>query len=80
MYLEIVTPDKTIYTGEVKAVQLPGSNGSFEVLKNHAPIVSTLESGMVKVIDLHEQETLIQVISGVVEVVDNNVVVLAEKI
>jgi F-type H+-transporting ATPase subunit epsilon len=45
MYLEIITPDKNIYKGEVDYVNLPGADGSFGVLKDHAPIISTLKEG-----------------------------------
>ena len=47
MFLEIITPDKNIFEGEVKLVQVPGSKGTFEILKNHAPIISTLEKGKI---------------------------------
>ena len=49
MQLEIITPEKKIFSGEVEAVQLPGLDGSFQVLKGHAPIISALQEGMVKV-------------------------------
>ena len=45
MFLEIVSPEKTLFTGDVSSVQLPGSEGSFQILNNHAPIVSTLKKG-----------------------------------
>jgi len=43
MILEIITPDKVVYSGQVKLVRLPGSQGSFEILNHHAPIISTLD-------------------------------------
>ncbi|MFM7767418.1 MAG: F0F1 ATP synthase subunit epsilon, partial [Bacteroidota bacterium] len=49
MYLEIITPEYKIFSGDVDAVQLPGLDGSFQVLKGHAPIISALQSGKVKV-------------------------------
>ncbi len=49
MQLEIITPDKKIFKGEVDAVQLPGLDGSFQVLKGHAPIISALAKGTVKI-------------------------------
>lgn len=49
MYLEIITPENKIFSGDVEAVQLPGLDGSFQVLKGHAPIISALQSGKVKV-------------------------------
>ncbi|MDX5405211.1 MAG: F0F1 ATP synthase subunit epsilon [Bacteroidota bacterium] len=49
MYLEIITPEKKIFQGEVDAVQMPGTEGLFQVLKGHAPIISTLKDGQVKI-------------------------------
>ena len=48
MFIEIVSPEKTLYTGDVTSVHLPGSEGSFQILNNHAPIVSTLKNGQIK--------------------------------
>ena len=80
MYLEIVTPDKTVFTGEIKLIQLPGSLGSFEVLKNHAPLISTLDNGKLRIVENNGKEQIFNVQGGVVEAMDNNVLVLAEKI
>ena len=77
MYLEIVTPEANLYSGEVDLVQLPGSNGSFELMKNHAPIISTLETGKVKVV-VEKEETNFDISGGIIECHDNNVIVLAE--
>ena len=52
MLLEIIAPDQKLYSGEVDLVQVPGSKGSFEILRNHAPIISTLEQGQIKIVDL----------------------------
>jgi F-type H+-transporting ATPase subunit epsilon len=79
MHLEIITPDKTIFKGEVESATFPGSMGSFQVLKNHAPIISTLDKGKLKYVGkggTHEMT----VDGGVVEVLDNNINVLVEKI
>ncbi len=78
MYLEIVTPEKTLYAGEVDLVQVPGSKGSFEILRNHAPIISSLATGKLRVIDKKGDEAFFDVTGGVVECINNNVVVLAE--
>ena len=79
MYLELITPDKKVFEGEVSSAALPGTLGSFEVLNNHAPIISSLAKGAVK---LKTQDGLItfQIDGGVVEVINNKLVVLAEKI
>ncbi|HYG39874.1 MAG TPA: ATP synthase F1 subunit epsilon [Cytophagales bacterium] len=76
MYLEVITPDKRLFEGEVTAVQLPGTAGSFEVLNNHAPLISTLEAGSVRVKN-SQGEVKIPVTGGLVEVLNNKVTVLA---
>jgi F-type H+-transporting ATPase subunit epsilon len=80
MYLEIITPDKKIFEGEVNLVQLPGSKGSFTILKNHAPIISTLNKGTVKVEDVSGKEYEFNVGGGVVENSANKVIVLVESV
>jgi len=83
MLLEIVTPNTTIYKGEVSLVRVPGSKGSFAVMQNHAPITSTLEPGQIKVIEGDKDKTEIFFnISevGVIEVKKNHVVVLSDSI
>ena len=79
MYLEIITPDKKVFEGEVKLVQLPGSKGGFEILTNHAPIISTLEKGTIKVQDMNNQEHLFEVNGGVIENKSNKIIVLVES-
>jgi F-type H+-transporting ATPase subunit epsilon len=79
MYLEIITPDKKVFEGEVNLVQLPGSKGSFTILKNHAPIISTLDKGTIKVLDDSGKEHLFNVTGGVIENLANKVVVLVES-
>jgi len=76
MNIEIVTPDENIYSGEIKLVKLPGTDGSFEVLKNHAALISTLEKGEIKVIDTNNDIKLFNIKDGVVEVLNNNITVL----
>jgi F-type H+-transporting ATPase subunit epsilon len=79
MTLEILTPDKKVYEGEANSVTLPGTLGQFEILNNHAPIISTLEDGKLIVRNSGKEEVfLIQ--GGVVECVNNVVTVLAEGI
>ncbi|MGK6350078.1 ATP synthase F1 subunit epsilon [Parapedobacter sp. DT-150] len=79
MKLTIITPDKPVFDGNVTSVTVPGTAGSFEVLENHAPIVSTLEDGKV-IIRTGKSEEVINIIGGVVEVIHNNITVLAEGI
>lgn len=80
MLLEIITPDKTVYSGKVKLIQLPGSKGTFEMLKNHAPIISTLEKGKIKVEEESGEVLFFDVDGGVVENKDNKIIVLAESV
>ncbi len=79
MLLEIITPDKRIYSGKVKLVQLPGSLGSFEILKNHAPIISILDKGKIKVEEESGQILFFEVVGGVIENKDNKIIVLVES-
>jgi len=79
MQLEILTPDKKVFEGEVTSVNLPGTMGAFEVLNQHAPLISTLEDG--KLIIRHGGKEEVYLINGgVVEVLNNKVMVLAEGI
>ncbi|MEI8112953.1 MAG: ATP synthase F1 subunit epsilon [Bacteroidia bacterium] len=80
MVLEILTPDKKIYSGKVKLVKLPGTKGTFELLKNHAPIISTLEKGTIKVVEENGNELFFEVDGGVAENKDNKIIVLAESV
>ncbi len=77
MFLEIVTPLETLFSGEVKKVKVPGTGGSFGILKNHAPIISSLIKGEVKIIDTNGKEDFFKINGGVVEVLKNNVIILA---
>jgi F-type H+-transporting ATPase subunit epsilon len=75
MQLEILTPDKTVFSGEVDSVTLPGSGGQFQVLKNHAALVSSLEKGNIKLM-VNKVEQQFEIGGGVVEVLNNKIVVL----
>lgn len=78
MHLEMITPDKTLFKGEVDLIQLPGVDGSFEILKNHAPLIAFLKKGNVKVIDPEKNKHFIEINGGVIEVKKNKVIILAE--
>ncbi len=91
MNLEILTPEKKLYSGEVYGVQMPGISGSFEVLEKHAPIVSALKAGQLKILKdkptgsggsagFGEQNhfAYFNIQSGFVEVINNKVTVLVE--
>ena len=79
MYLEIVTPDQKVFEGEVISATFPGIDGSFQVLNNHAPLLSTLRKGTIVYKDKKEEYEVV-VDGGVVEVLNNKVVVLAEAL
>ncbi len=79
MHLEIITPDKTIFKGEVDSATFPGSKGSFQVLKNHAALISALDRGKV-IYKSGDTENEIMVNGGIVEVLKNNIILLAEEI
>lgn len=93
MILEIVSPEAALFKGEVTSVSLPGVDGSFQILNNHAPIVSILKQGMVKIeasnfkfekevadkfTKVNEQTYLLAINSGTIEMKDNKVIVLAD--
>ena len=79
MNLEILTPEKKVFSGDVYGVQLPGITGSFEVLEKHAPLVSALKNGRFKILkDKNNHLAYFDIQSGFVEVINNNVAVLVE--
>jgi F-type H+-transporting ATPase subunit epsilon len=78
MILEILTPDKKVFSGDVYGVQLPGIYGLFEVLDKHAPLVSALKDGKLKILKDKTQSTSYTIQSGFVEVLNNKTVVLVE--
>ena len=92
MYLEIISPETTVFSGEVNSLILPGTDGSFQLLENHAPIVSTLQAGNVTIkgnISLKEEvksrfesvgknELVYPITSGTVEMRDNKIILLSD--
>jgi F-type H+-transporting ATPase subunit epsilon len=78
MHLEIITPDRKVFAGEVSSAKFPGVGGQFEVLENHAPLISALQAGEVSVTGATGREAF-RITGGVVEVLRNSVVVLAES-
>ncbi|MDR0713567.1 MAG: ATP synthase F1 subunit epsilon [Bacteroidales bacterium] len=81
MLLEVITPQRTVFSGEVSLVKVPGSKGSFEILKNHAPVISTLSAGELKFDVPDSGEThYYKVGNGVVEVKNNHVIVLVDSL
>ncbi len=80
MKIEIITPDKKIFAGEIKSVRVPGKKGSFQVLKDHAPIISTLDSGPVRMVDQEDKEIIYEITGGVIEVKANKIIILADSV
>ncbi len=80
MKIEIITPDKKVYDGDVKSVRVPGKKGSFQVLKDHAPIISTLENGTVTMLEMDGTERKFEISGGVVEVKANKIILLADSV
>ena len=91
MHLEIISPEKTLFKGEVDSILFPGTYGDFQVLNNHAPIVSTLTKGKVKIIgkisidegvkdnfEYTDRETILDIESGTVEMNNNQVTLLVD--
>jgi F-type H+-transporting ATPase subunit epsilon len=79
MTLEILTPEQKLFSGEVYGVQMPGISGLFEVLDKHAPLVSALKAGRVKVLRDKQNHTIhYDITGGFVEVLNNKVTLLAE--
>lgn len=79
MNVEIITPDMIIYNGDAELVQLPGIDGSFEILKNHAPFISALKKGKIKIRKSKEsKDEFFEINGGVIEVLNDKVLVLAE--
>ena len=78
MVLEILTPEKKIYSGEVYGVQLPGIDGLSEVLNKHAPLVSALKKGNLKILKDKANSSSYSIESGFVEVLENKATVLVE--
>lgn len=76
LHLEIVTPDKIVYEGLVKLIEVPGEKGRFTLLRHHAPIIASLVEGMVRVVGKNGIEDIFKCSGGVLECRDNNVTIL----
>jgi len=78
MVLEILTPEQKVFSGDVYGVQLPGIGGSFEILDKHAPLVSALKAGNLKILKSRNSFSSYNIQSGFVEVLNNKTTVLVE--
>ncbi len=80
LYLEIITPAKIVFKGNIESITIPGVEGSFQVLKNHAPLISIFEVGIVKIKVDTNNTKYFSTGGGTVEVLNNNVLVLADSL
>lgn len=80
MHLEIITPEKRLFEGSVKIIRVPGINGPFAILDNHAPIISLLEAGKIKVDKTDGNTDIFQIKSGIIEVKNNKIIILADEL
>ncbi|HJH60441.1 MAG TPA: ATP synthase F1 subunit epsilon [Bacteroidetes bacterium] len=78
MKIEIITPDKRLYNGDTDLVQLPGIDGLFEILNNHAPMIAALGAGKIKIRELNGKLSYFEIKGGVLEVLNNKILVLAD--
>lgn len=78
MNIEIITPDHSLFNGEANAVSVPAIDGSLGILNNHAPLISALKAGKVKVTLTNGKEEFFEINGGVAEVLNNKVIILAE--
>ncbi len=80
IFLEIITPSKVAFTGKVKSITIPGTLGNFQVLFNHAPLLSTFDIGRIKIVDMNDIVTEFTTGGGSVEVLKNKVLILADSL
>ncbi|MAQ70391.1 MAG: ATP synthase F1 subunit epsilon [Flavobacteriales bacterium] len=78
MKVEILTLENILLSEEVKSVIVPGKSGQFEILNNHAPIISLLNEGTIKVTHMNDEKTDFQILGGSIEMSNNKIIILAE--
>ncbi|MFA5804118.1 MAG: F0F1 ATP synthase subunit epsilon [Melioribacteraceae bacterium] len=79
IFVEIITPSKSAYKGQIKSITVPGTLGNFQVLFNHSPMLSTFEIGKIKLSDFNDKEIEYATSGGTVEVNDNKILILADS-
>lgn len=79
MLLEILTPEQKVFSGNVYGIQLPGIEGSFEILEKHAPMIASLGIGKMKILKDKSNTELYEIAGGFAEVLNNKVSVLIES-
>ena len=77
MTVEILTPEKKFFSGDAESIMLPGADGKFEILKDHAPLISSLKEGEIR-IRQNGKDTSVKIKSGFVEVLNNKINVMVE--
>lgn len=80
MRIEIITPEEKVYEGDIRSMKVPGKKGAFQVLKDHASIVSTLVRGKITLTDMNGIDSEFEIEGGVVEVHKNKIILLAESV
>ena len=80
MNLTVLTPDNEIFQGEVASVKVPGADGQFEVLKDHAPVVAALSEGIVRLIKSDNQKMTFNINKGFIEVLNNKIALLVQGV
>lgn len=79
MQLVALTPDKELYNGKISSVKVPGTNGQFEILNGHAPIVAALAKGEVRILDESGEKITFNILKGFIEVINNEVSLLIQS-
>jgi F-type H+-transporting ATPase subunit epsilon len=79
MHLEILTPEKKVFEGDVIIATFPGADGSFQIMDNHAPLISLLKEGLVEY-KSKEATQQVSITGGVVEVLNNKIILLADSV
>ena len=77
MKVKITKPDSTLYDGEAKLVQLPGTGGLFEIMENHAPIISSLAKGTIRIVTVQGEQTF-DIRGGVIKGQQNDLIILVQ--
>ena len=78
MNVRIIKPDSTLYEGDAKLLQLPGTNGLFEIMQNHAPIISALKAGSVRLVMTDGDEKKFDIRGGVVKGQQNDILIMVQ--
>ncbi len=78
--LEINTRQKLVYNDDITSVKVPGSKGPFQILYNHAPIISSLEKGVIHIVDHNDNKILFEIDGGFIECLNNKIIILTNDV